>query len=637
MLKKGGNLRHEIFSKILSIGYELETTNLSKLTLLPNSKILLNTDVTSEFYGYITNEPIDLDTDDIYKLRRNEKVEYEVYTSESLKNSTLQVDRNSKFLVTNDIADNKLTKYLTKLCDKEEKKIIKDTLKYSKEDEEEDEEYDEDEEYHEDDYDEDDIYEIAKEFKNDLYSFHLSSLNGNETYKINFETSNKKECGIFSGTEWIFTYYKPNVGKNIILDTFVNVIKNLKYHFDNLLLLGDGELEMSLNDKKTEKSIIPNPERRKLFNYPETNMYYLQSHFIDEEQTIDDVCLVPQMTFACKASDVIDISKELIRDTLKIFKDYFSLAGRCLDIIERIELCIEELFFDYNKKMSREEKMNEEREPELLKLIKSYLFLLLFKLHQYYNSYLPDPKIKAKYLKNTLFINSRHSNYALYLEIKKSMKLYFPSFSEKKIINTIHKLIINEEILSVFLVYDPKFVRKGAFKFTNKLNKTNKNYGDPHYSFISYLEYFENPLKSVHGENEDSKEDENEDSKELSIKTLERNHDWLKYNGIDVFSSVMEIKDNIILIEIRSFAHIISNFVASIADEILFNEILTGSCSRILKKESFNLASFTLKSLYMFADLYDKLEYDKFITKKGGKISKKCLKNKIKKRKTRRT
>jgi hypothetical protein len=434
MLKKGGNLRHEIFSKILSIGYELETSNLSKLTLLPNSKILLNTDVTSEFYSHITNEPIDPDIDDIYKLRRNEKVEYEIYTSESLKNSTLEVDNNSKFLVTNDIADNNLTKYLTKLCDKEEKKIIKDTLKYSKEDRDDDEEDDdEDEDYYDNnDYDEDDIYEIAKEFKNDLYSFHLFTSNGNETYKINFETSNKKECGIFSGTEWIFTYYKPNVGKNIILDTFVNVIKNLKYHFDNLVFLGDGELEMSINDKKTEKSIIPNPERRKLFHYPETNMYYLQSHFIDEEQTIDDVCLVPQMTFACKVSDVIDISKELIRDTLKIFKDYFSLAGRCLDIIERIELCIEELFFDYNKKMSRDEKMNEEREPEVLKLIKSYLFLLLFKLHQYYNSYLPNPKIKAKYLKNTLFINSRHSNYALYLEIKRCLKLYFPSFSEKK-------------------------------------------------------------------------------------------------------------------------------------------------------------------------------------------------------------
>jgi len=623
MSKKGGNLRHEIFSKILSIGYELETSNLSKLTLLPNSNILLNTDVTSEFYSHITNEPIDQDIDDIYKLRRNEKVEYEIYTSESLKKSKLKVDSNSKFLVTNDIADNKLTKYLTKSCDKEEKKVIKDTLKYSKKDEDEDEEEDED------DYDEDDIYEIAKEYKNDLYSFHLLNSNGNETYKINFETSNKKECGIFSGTEWIFTYYKPNVGKNIILDTFINVIKNLKYHFGNLRFLGDGELEMSLNDKKTKKSIIPNPKKRKLFNYPDTNMYYLQTHFIDEEQTIDDVCLVPQMTFACKASDVIDISKELIRDTLKIFKDYFSLAGRCLDIIERIELCIEELFFEYNKKMSRDKKMNEEREPEVLKLIKSYLFLLLFKLHQYYNSYLPDPKIRAKYLKNTLFINSRHSNYALYLEIKKCMKQYFPSFSEKKIINIIRKLIVNEEILIVFLVYDPKFVRKGAFKFTNKLDKTNKNYGDPHYSFISYLEYFENPLKKVHGQDKDSEE--------LSIKRLERNHDWLKYNGIDVFSSVMEIKDDIILIEIRSFAHIISNYIASIADEILFNEILTGSCSRILKKESFNLASFTLKSLYMFADLYDKAEFDKSIPRQGGKISKKCLKNKIEKRKTRRT
>jgi hypothetical protein len=622
MITKGGDLEHNVFDKILSIGYELETNSLSKLTLLPNTNILMNTDITNEFYSHIINDPIE--EDDVYELRRNEKVEYNVYKSKTIKNKKPSIDKNSSFLVTNDIADNGFTKYLTKLCDKEEKKTIKEILKYK-----------EGEEGEEGEDDEDEIYELAKGFKNELYSFQLDN---NEKYKINFETSNKKDCGIFTGTEWIFTYYKPKIGKNIILNTFVNLIKNLKYHFDKLILVGQGELDMVLNN---EKIIIPKPTKRKLFHYPETNMYYLQTHFIDEEQELDDICLVPQMTFSCKAMNLIDICRELIRDTHKVFTDYYEESKNRLDIINKLELCIEELFENYNKDPIHNKNFTDVNKPELIKTIKSYIFLLLFKLYQYFNNYLQDPKVKAKsvkakYLKDTLFINSRHSNYALYLEIKRSVKKCFPKLNETKIIEIIRKLIINDSVLNRYLVYDIKYVRKNAFRISNTLDKENKNYGNPNYSLISYFEFFENPIKEHDdNDNDDDNHDNDDDNDEKTNNNWSKNseiiHDWLKYNSLDVFSSVMEIKNDIILIEVRQFGRILSTLISSIANDELLQEIISGSCNRILKTNSFNLRSFTIKTLYLFADLYEKSIQQKSIDKSRNNNSISILKKKTKK------
>ena len=408
----------------------------------------------------------------------------------------------------------------------------------------------------------------------------------------------------------------------------------MKYHFEKLVLVGEGELNMVVNNNKI---IIPNPIKRKLFHYPQTNMYYLQTHYIDEEQKLDDICLVPQMTFSCKAMNLIDICKELIRDTHKVFPDYYTESKYRLEIFNTLEECIELLFENYNKNISNNEKFSDNIEPELLKTIKSYIFLFLFKLYQYYNNYLQDPKVKeksanAKYLKDTLFINSRHSNYALYLEIKRSIKKCFPDLNETKIIEIIHKLIINETVLNTYLVYDTKFIRKGAFRINNILNKENTHYGDPHYSLISYFEYFENPIDVT----------EEERVAIYWSEELDRKHDWFKYISLDVFSSVMEIKDDIILIEVRQFARILSTLISSLNDDELYSEILNGSCNRILKSNSFNLTSFTIKTLYLFANLYEKTIEQKSVSSsksksKGGNLLEFIKKTTKKTKKTKKT
>ena len=67
--------------------------------------------------------------------------------------------------------------------------------------------------------------------KNELYTFESES---GKKYTINFENWGKQDCGTFADVEWIMTYYNPKIRKNIILDTFINVAKNLILHLSHL-------------------------------------------------------------------------------------------------------------------------------------------------------------------------------------------------------------------------------------------------------------------------------------------------------------------------------------------------------------------------------------------------------------------
>ena len=42
------------------------------------------------------------------------------------------------------------------------------------------------------------------------------------------------DCGTHSNVEWVFTYYRPQQSGNIIINTFLNMIKNLLRHLSDL-------------------------------------------------------------------------------------------------------------------------------------------------------------------------------------------------------------------------------------------------------------------------------------------------------------------------------------------------------------------------------------------------------------------
>lgn len=90
--KRGGDINpNNIFKKILSIGYELETSMLAKLSMIENSEdgepILFNTDSLTKDYEIIkriqNNDYTNEEYED-YANRLEEFVETELYTTASL-------------------------------------------------------------------------------------------------------------------------------------------------------------------------------------------------------------------------------------------------------------------------------------------------------------------------------------------------------------------------------------------------------------------------------------------------------------------------------------------------------------------------------------------------------------------------
>jgi hypothetical protein len=236
----------------------------------------------------------------------------------------------------------------------------------------------------------------------------------------------------------------------------------------------------------------------------------------------------------------------------------------------------------------------------LIKSIKNYLFLFLFKLHRYFNLYLTDEKVKnksktAKYLKDTLFLNSRHTNYEIYKAIKQLMAEYFKQYnpniklSDSELASIIQKLVVQQPVLEEFLLNDIGNARKNAFLITNKLEKSHKSYGNPYYSLVSYFDFFENPIDNTTRRN---------DKNELF-------HDWLQYDGVDNYSSTTDIKNNIVLTEIRSFARMLVSYMYSIADQEMKKNMTNGICNQIQKNFQPDTSAVSLIVLKQFLNLYE--------------------------------
>ena len=564
----GGDIYSEnnILRNILSIGYELETQNLSKFTLTTNSdgeeNVLLNTNAVAKDYEKLkANEE---DTEELFEIDCYTTSSLNKYAmSKSKKKPKLSVNKNTVFLVANDMASSPFSKYLNSYCNLNTKTTTPDD---------------------DSDDSEDELID-----KDELYTF--ETIEG-DTYYLNFDINPKQDCGLFADVEWIMTYYEPKRSKNIIIDTFVNVIKNLLYHL-NSLEKTSGKLIMHFDENDTE--IMERPEFRTLYHLPDTNLYYMETILSNEKLDLDDICLVPQMTFSCKIKDVVDIFKELIKDDIKLIKNYAIISEARLKLVGHLETCINKLFAQYNKSV-KSYKIVESKNKPLVKEMKGCLFLILFKLNRYYNAFLTDEKVNkklktSKYLKDTLFFNSRHTNYDLYKELKTLINAYFSNaLSNEEVVTIIQHLVIQQEILNDYLLEDKKNVRVNAFSIKNKLEIGNKSYGNPHYSLVSYFDFFENPIKETERRN---------DKDELF-------HDWLQYEGIDIYSSTTDLKNKIVLTEIRTFPRLLGSYMYSIADETLKNNMTNGICNRLRKYYQPDLGAFSILALKQFVELYEK-------------------------------
>jgi hypothetical protein len=130
------------------------------------------------------------------------------------------------------------------------------------------------------------------------------------------------------------------------------------------------------------------------------------------------------------------------------------------------------------------------------------------------------------------------------------------------------------------LIEDKQYVRKNAFLITNNLEKDNKKYGNPYYSLISYFNFFEDPIDEI-------------------------SNDWLEYSGIDVYSSTSDIKNDVVLCEVRSFARNMNTYIYNIADSELKKDMTNGICNRITNTFKPDINAISVKSLKRFVNLYE--------------------------------
>ena len=562
----GGDITNiSALKNILSIGYEVECGILMKLTeSVTKDSVLFNSDTARkdilEFKKFEEN-PEDIEDDDVLE-RLEEMVEDKMYDENG------NVDNDSVFQITNDIAMSPFIKKLDSVCHyPSEENIITHTIT-------------------------DGDIDYSNE-KNELYLFRD---NKGKNYNINFLFGNKNlDCATHSNVEWVFTYFKPKRSINIIVNTFINMVKNLLRHLSDLQPI-KGEFIMKYKDEngEDEELIIAKPEQRTLYHKPNTNLYYLLTQVQEKQFTIDDACSVFQMTFSSKGENVMTVMIALLTNTLNSIASFNTIISSKLVLLLNIKMCVDELVDSYNKtdtkyKLIANRKQNQVR----IDIIKNYICLILYKIDRYYvfkNSERP-----IKYLKNLLSFNSRHSNYVLYMALKKKVEKMFDVKSAAAI-GIIKRLIFQPDILKKMFSPDIKF-RKGVLSGSNTLEKSNKNYGDPNYSLVSYFDFFEEPF------------DGESNRGEISGKII--NYDWLEYKEIDDLSTKMDLKNDIVLVECRIFQKLLSTYVYSIADTELKNQMKNGSCNLLTNHYEEDVSSLSFSNLKKVVEIQDKLDKER--------------------------
>ena len=526
----GGEIKmHHMFQYIKSIGFEIETVDLIKFTIEQHNgrEILVNSALTNNDleYGYIDeNEYTDI------------------------------IDEpNLKFKITNDSAED--TDF-----NKEIQKIASIHQNNSAEDEE---------EYDEDEYEAEDCDQVI---------FKLKIPNNNYLKQTEYDIlvrepdQNLHFCSSFTDVEWIITYYKPDSSKNIIVEYFLKTMQYLKDHLSQLVTINNSTFNYLNENNEFVNFNYSNINQA--YVLPTTSLVYFNNsvYNIPNYDITKDLKFVPQMTFSCDINYVFKIMKTLLsleynQQQIQTFKNILNNTNgdseskegvneminkivanenfdmNAIDISIKI---IDILFKTYNSDTKNSEYSLNGKSIELSK-IKMYIFLIIYKIYIYLNSYLEETeKYEANMLKKNLSFAIRHTNYFLYLEIKKLLKQLFASqFTNKdeqtinnQIIQIINNLINDQAILKI--IYQFPYVRNKKVQLSKLLKENpqekDKYYGNPLYSVSQYFTYFENPSNP-----EDNIDDES------------KNKDWLVKNDIDEKSTKFELNNDTIIIEFRGF------------------------------------------------------------------------------------
>lgn len=544
-LSNADGLRH-----ILSIGYEVECGVLAKLTrtiLDTNSQdiVLFNSDTArKDIQDFHKAEAGDDEYIEDYIFMRQEEVMDDV-----ILDKYGQPNKNAAFHITSDNAMTPFIRMLDKVC------------------------------YY------DTESETAADEKNSMYVFRDTR---GVNYNIHFMMKSEQGCAFHSSVEWVMTYYKPRRSMNVIMETFVNMITNLVRHLDEFVPIeGNYIVKYKNAEDAVEEFVVEKPNKRMLFHKPNSTLYYLQTQASESPMTIDDACSVVQMTFSAKAEHIVEVLVSLLDNNSGSIPSYNNNIREKLDNVRRIEGCVDELIRNYNRTHMGSYKILGSK--YFTQSVKTYLFLILFKVAQYIK--FKNIKSGAKYFKNILYINSRHSNYVLYINLKRQLEIQFGMLDDEIVVSIIKDIVFVPDILMSGIVADDVKIRTGAFSKTNIIDKTNKNYGDPTYSLMSYFDFFERPV--------DNETNVVEGTGEI------KEYDWLEYKRIDDYSNKMDLNDDIVLIEVRNFQKLLSLHVYDMADQGLKSDMESGSCNVLTKHMGADVGSLSIANFRKIIEIYN--------------------------------
>lgn len=207
--------------------------------------------------------------------------------------------------------------------------------------------------------------------------------------------------------------------------------------------------------------------------------------------------------------------------------------------VSKIAECVSQLLREYN---ITNKKFRIPLKKKLGKSIANYLFLILYKIHIFVDEYSKTGMMSKpeNYFKNYLTFSSRHTNDILYNRIKELLTEYF-----EPVFGNISEEKRNEKVVEIILkiVYQPNILKKYMYltkvKVKALMNRKPKDsdYGNPVVSFISYFDFFENPIIS----------------EDIEIEHIA--YDWLEYAKIDGLNSTQyHLKGDDVIIENRLFA-----------------------------------------------------------------------------------
>jgi hypothetical protein len=543
----GGTLFSDAtFKKILSIGYEFETSDLAKLSLHENKRILVNSDLTlrtlksrmerktitmlDNNYLHIRipipkkGQPLVNDESEITEEEDDEMREFmenmrEEYPEEYEKEMKEKKARAEEALAIKE--NDSYLEYFSENRSGDDKEVVKFQVT--------------------NDLGETPFGSMIKPWCNELTipkneQFFFKTAKGKlYNFKFSEDIAKNKDCETFSGVEYVITYYKPKRDNpDIIIETFVDACSRIIDHLGNLKST-KGTLFMQDNAKTHYTAIGVIENERRLYRKPQTNLFYMDTYDDDNTtrlKTLEEVEFIPQMTFRCKAVDVIDIIKEILKNDSS-FKHAKALIGTMeeeYNDVVLIEKLTNSIFAKHNETSEHKINMN----LDAGKNLKTYVFLMYYKLYMFIKN---NNKIlsKADYLKDHLSFASRHPNEELYERVKEILKKEFHFTTSEQIL---HFLTSSNELKELYEPHsdqeaerylEENFDEDGEFKFNENAHKDeldilDKNYGNPLYSIKSYFDYLQN-----------------------------KNEDWLKVKKYDIYSTTFDLTEDFVLLENRLF------------------------------------------------------------------------------------